>query len=98
MNQIMKKLNNYHHKTSSDYISKQKIKNQMTSSAVIFKSNVMNIKINNISNSKEGYIFIPNSKGINGRSFDKELQENKKIIKSFLKKKKKLKKIQKKIL
>ena len=88
MNQLMKKLNNYHHKTSSDYISKQKIKNQMTSSAVIFKSNVMNIKINNISNSKEGYIFIPNSKGINGRSFDKELQENKKIIKSFLKKEK----------
>ena len=80
MNQLMKKLNN-HHKTSSDYISKQKIKNQMTSSAVIFKSNVMNIKINNISNSKDGYIFIPNSKVIIGRSFDKELQENKKIIK-----------------
>ena len=84
----MKKLNNYHHKTSSDYISKQKIKNQMTSSAVIFKSNVMNIKINNISNSKDGYIFIPNSKAINGRSFDKELQENKKIIKNYLKKEK----------
>ena len=88
MNQLMKKLNNYHHKTSSDYISKQKIKNQMTSSAVIIKSNVMNIKINNISNSKDGYIFIPNSKAINGRSFDKELQENKKIIKNYLKKEK----------
>ena len=87
MNQLMKKLNN-HHKTSSDYISKQKIKNQMTSSAVIFKSNVMNIKINNISNSKDGYIFIPNSKVIIGRSFDKELQENKKIIKQYLKKEK----------
>ena len=84
----MKKLNNYHHKTSSDYISKQKIKNQMTSSAVIFKSNVMNIKINNISNSKDGYILIPNTKAINGRSFDKELQENKKIIKKYLKKEK----------
>ena len=81
----MKKLNNYHHKTSSDYISKHKPKNQMTSSAVIFKSNVMNIKINNISNSKDGYIFIPNSKVSNGRSFDKELQENKKIIKNYLK-------------
>ena len=87
MNQIMKNLNN-HHKTSSDYISKQKIKNQMTSSAVIFKSNVMNIKINNISNSKDGYIFIPNSKVIIGRSFDKELQDNKKMIKKYLKKEK----------
>ena len=81
----MQKLNNFHHKASSDYISKQKIKNQITSSAVIFKSNVMNIKINNISNSKDGYIFIPNSKAINGRSFDKELQENKQIIKNYLK-------------
>ena len=88
MNQLMQKLNNFHHKTSSDYISKQKIKNQITSSAVIFKSNVMNIKINNISNSKEGYIVIPNSKAINGRSFDKELQENKQIIKNYLKKEK----------
>ena len=84
----MQKLNNFHHKTSSDYISKQKIKNQITSSAVIFKSNVMNIKINNISNSKEGYIVIPNSKAINGRSFDKELQENKQIIKNYFKKEK----------
>ena len=88
MNQLMKKLSNYHHKTSSDYISKQKIKNQMTSSAVIFKSNVMNIKINNISNSKDGYIFLPNSKVINGRSFDKELQDNKKMMKKYLKKEK----------
>ena len=86
----MKNLNN-HHKASSDYISKQKIKNQMTSSAVIFKSNVMNIKINNISNLKEGFIFIPNSKIIIGQSFDKELQENKKIIKQYLKKEKKKK-------
>ena len=79
MNQLMKKLKNYHHKTSSDYISKQKPKNQIISSAMIFKSNAMNIKINDISNSKEGYIFIPNSKAINGRSFDKDLQEKKKI-------------------
>ena len=85
MNQLMKKLNNFHHKTSSDYISKQKTKNQLTSSAVIFKSNVMNIKINNISNSRGGYIFLPNPKTINGRSFDKEIQENKKIIKKYLK-------------
>ena len=79
MNQLMKKLKNYHHKTSSDYISKQKPKNQIISSAMIFKSNAMNIKINDISNSREGYIFIPNSKAINGRSFDKDLQEKKKI-------------------
>ena len=84
----MKKLSNYHHKTSSDYISKQKIKNQMKSSAVIFKSNVMKIKINSISNSKDGYIFLPNTKISNGRSFDKELQDNKKIMKNYLKKKK----------
>jgi hypothetical protein len=79
MNQLMKKLKNYHHKTSSDYISKQKPKNQIISSAMIFKSNAMNIKINDISNSKEGYIFIPNSKAINGRSFDKDLQDKKKV-------------------
>jgi len=85
MNQLMKKLNNFHHKTSSDYISKQKTKNQLTSSAVIFKSNVMKIKINNISNSRGGYILLPNPKTINGRSFDKELQENKKIVKKYLK-------------
>ena len=81
----MKNINN-HHMTSSDNISKQKIKNQMTSSAVIFKSNVMNIKINKISNSKECYKFFPNSKVIIGRSFDKELQENKNIKKKYLKK------------
>ena len=79
MNQLMKKLKNYHHKTSSDYISKQKPKNQIISSAMIFKTNAMNIKINDISNSNERYIFIPNSKAINGRSFDKDLQEKKKI-------------------
>ena len=81
----MKKLKNFHHKTSSDYISKQKTKNQLISSAVIFKTNVMNIKINNISNSREGYILLPNLKTVNGRSFDKELQENKKIVKQYLK-------------
>ena len=57
MNQLMKKLNNFHHKTSSDYISKQKTKNRMTSSAMIFKSNVMNIKISNISNYKGDIFF-----------------------------------------
>ena len=81
----MKKLNNFHHKTSSDYVSKQKTKNQLISSAVIFKTNVMNIKINNISNSREGYILLPNPKAVNGRSFDKELQENKNIVKKYLK-------------
>ena len=73
----MKKFNNYHHKTSSDFISKQKTKNEMTSSAVIFKTNVINIKINS---PKEGYILLPNSKISNGRSFDKKLQDNKNII------------------
>ena len=81
----MKKINNYHLKIFSDNISKQKPKNKMASSAIIFKSNVMNIKINNISNSKEGYIFIPNNKAVNGKSFNKELQDNKKIIKKYLK-------------
>ena len=85
MKKLIKKINNNHHKTSSDYISKPKQKNQMTSSVVIFKSNVMKIKLNNISNSKEGYISIPSSKASNGRSFDKELQDNKKIIKKHLK-------------
>jgi hypothetical protein len=45
----------------------------------------MNIKINYISNSRGGYIFLPNPKAVNGRSFDTELQENKKIIKKYLK-------------
>ena len=85
MNQLMKKLKNFHHKTSSDYISKHKTKNQLTSSAIIFKNNVMNIKINNISNSRGGYILLPNPTTINGRSFDKELQENKNIVKKYLK-------------
>ena len=81
----MKNINN-HHITSSDNISKKKFKNKMTSSAVIFKSNVMNIKINKISNSKEGYKFLSNSKVIIGRSFDKELQDNKNIKRKYLKK------------
>ena len=85
MNKLMKKLNNFHHKTSSDYISKHKTKNQLTSSAIIFKNNVMNIKINNISNTRGGYILLPNPTTINGRSFDKELQENKNIVKKYLK-------------
>ena len=53
----------------------------------------MNIKINNISNSKDVYIFLPNSKVINGRrSFDKELRDNKKMMKNYFLYKEKSKK------
>ena len=45
----------------------------------------MNIKINNSSNFKDDFIFIPNLKIIIDQRFDKELQENKKNIKQYLK-------------
>ena len=88
MNQLTNnKINNYHHKTSSYYISKQKLEKNMTSSTGLLKSNGMCIKINKISNSNEGLIYMMNPKVANGKSFDKDLQE-KKNIKNFIKHKK----------
>jgi len=88
MNQLTNKINNYHHKTSSYYISKQKLEKNMTSSTGLLKSNGMCIKINKISNSNEGLIYMMNPKVSNGKSFDKDLQEKKKDIKNFIKHKK----------
>ena len=84
MNQLTNKLTNYHHKTSSSYISKQKLKKNIASSTGLFQPNVMNIKINKISNSKDGIIYFMNQKVINGRSFDKELQDRKVYIKNLM--------------
>ena len=84
MNQLTNKLTNYHHKTSSSYISKQKLKKNIAPSTGLFQPNVMNIKINKISNSKDGIIYFMNQKVINGRSFDKELQDRKVYIKNLM--------------
>ena len=88
MNQLMNKINNYHHKASSIYISKQKLKKNVASPTGLFKPNAMSIKINKISNSKEGIIYILNQKDINGRSFDKELQDKKAFIQNLINKEK----------
>ena len=85
----MNKLTNYHHKASSGYISKQKLKKNIASPSVLFKPNAMSIKINKISNSKDGIIYMMNQKVVNGRSFDKELQDRKVFIKNLIDKDKK---------
>ena len=89
MNQITNKLNNYHKKASSGYISKQQLKKNIASSTGLFKPNAMSIKINKISNSKDGIIYMMNQKVINGRSFDKELQDKKVLLKNLINKDKK---------
>ena len=89
MNQLTNKLKNYHKKASSGYISKQQLKKNIASSTGLFKPNAMSIKINKISNSKDGIIYMMNQKVINGRSFDKELQDKKVLLKNLINKDKK---------
>ena len=88
MNQLTNKINNIHHKTSSYHIPKQKFEKKLTSSTGLLKPNKMCIKINRISNSNEGLIYMMNSKVVNGKSFDKDLQDKKLEIKNFIKHKK----------
>ena len=88
MEQLTIKLNNDHHKTSSDYCFKDKLKQNITPSAELFKPNSINIKINKISNSKEDIVYLMNQKIANGRSFDKKMQEKKRAIKIYIKDKK----------
>ena len=85
MYQLTNKINNNHHKTSSDCFSKQKLEKNITSSNCCFKPNATCIKINKISNSKGSLIYMMNQKFINGRSFDKDLHEKKMEIKNFIK-------------
>ena len=88
MEQLTIKLNNDHHKTSSDYSFKDKLKKNISPSAELFKPNSINIKINKISNSKENIVYLMNQKVANGRSFDKNMQEKKRAIKMYIKDKK----------
>ena len=80
----MKKITNYHHKSSSDYISK-KTKNIKLFSTVELESNAMNIKIGKISNSDKDLSLFVNSKIINGCCNGKDFQENKKIYNTYFK-------------
>ena len=91
MNQLTNKVNNYHHKTSSDYISKNSLKKNINPTTGLFKPNTMSLKINKISNSKNGLIYFMNQKAVNGRSFDKKLQEKKDAIKNYIKNERKQK-------
>ena len=82
------KPNNNHHKTSSDFCFKDKLKKNISPSAELFKPNSISIKINKISNSKEDTVFTMNQKVANGRSFDKKMQEKKGALKIYIKDKK----------